>query len=222
MPRLAPGTLPSHTGCVAPAIPSRETLIPEVSRGNQIACSQGRYPYRTTERVQKGPYVRRMHWVCTEGPRFGTRGPSLCVILPARGTARRDYQHTGKVTGMPTGSSTTTKKAATKKAAPLKRVAPAKKVAASNGAGQSELAKIMADPHQRGEVANAIELRDIMETLVARREAQGLSQREICEKIGVSQPVVSQAEIGNTSLSVNVLQRYARAVGARLALQITR
>lgn len=122
---------------------------------------------------------------------------------------------------MPTGSSTTTKKAATKKAAPLKRVAPAKKVAASNGAGQTEIAKILADPHQRSEVQNAIEIRDMMETLVSKRTALGMSQGELAAKIGISAPVVSQAELGNTNLSVNALQRYARAVGARLVLQFT-
>lgn len=127
---------------------------------------------------------------------------------------------------MPTGS--TTKKAAAKKAASTtpataQMVRPAvKKVAGSNGAGRSpELAAILADPIQRTEVANAIDLRDMMETLVARRKALGLGQGELAAKIGISGAVVSQAELGNTALSVNTLQRYARAVGARLALQFT-
>lgn len=122
---------------------------------------------------------------------------------------------------MPTGS--TTKKTAAKKAATATATTQVpKKVAGSNGASRSpELATILADPIQRTEAANAIDLRDMMDTLIARRKNLGLGQGELAKMIGISGAVVSQAELGNTALSVNTLQRYARAVGARLALQIT-
>ncbi len=53
------------------------------------------------------------------------------------------------------------------------------------------------------------------------REAKGLSQREVAERMGVTRPRVSQIEsVEGTALALEVLSRYARAVGCRLDITL--
>ena len=52
------------------------------------------------------------------------------------------------------------------------------------------------------------------------RERAGISQRELAELLGCTQPAVSQAEAGDASLSVATLQRFAAALGCDLELAI--
>ncbi len=52
------------------------------------------------------------------------------------------------------------------------------------------------------------------------REQAGISQRELAERLGCTQPAVSQAEAGGASLSVATLQRFADALGCDLELAI--
>jgi transcriptional regulator with XRE-family HTH domain len=52
------------------------------------------------------------------------------------------------------------------------------------------------------------------------RERAGLSQRELADRLGCSQPAISQAEAGGASLSIATLQRFADALGCDLQLDI--
>lgn len=52
------------------------------------------------------------------------------------------------------------------------------------------------------------------------REQAGITQRELAERLGCTQPAVSQAEAGGASLSVATLQRFADALGCELRLEI--
>jgi transcriptional regulator with XRE-family HTH domain len=52
------------------------------------------------------------------------------------------------------------------------------------------------------------------------REQAGISQRELAERLGCTQPAISQAEAGGASLSVATLQRFADALGCDLQLAI--
>ncbi len=67
------------------------------------------------------------------------------------------------------------------------------------------------------EVANE----EIGAALRAMREAKGLSQREVAERMGVTRPRVSQIEsVEGTALALEVLSRYAHAVGCRLDITL--
>ena len=56
-------------------------------------------------------------------------------------------------------------------------------------------------------------------TLVAsRREALGLSQRELAKRAGICHTVISRIESGRHKTSVETLQRLAHALGLRLVL----
>jgi len=52
------------------------------------------------------------------------------------------------------------------------------------------------------------------------REQAGITQQELAERLGCSQPAISQAEAGGASLSVATLQRFLDALGYDLELGI--
>jgi transcriptional regulator with XRE-family HTH domain len=54
------------------------------------------------------------------------------------------------------------------------------------------------------------------------REQAGITQREFAERLGSSQPAISQAEAGGVNLCVATLQRFADALGCDLQLAIVR
>lgn len=60
--------------------------------------------------------------------------------------------------------------------------------------------------------------RDLVADLVARRRAAGLSQHEVAERMGTSQPAVARLEAGLVDARMSTVQRYAAAVGAQLKL----
>ncbi len=67
------------------------------------------------------------------------------------------------------------------------------------------------------EVANE----EIGAALRAVREAKGLSQREVAERMGVTRPRVSQIEsVEGAALALEVLSRYAQALGCRLDIAL--
>lgn len=57
---------------------------------------------------------------------------------------------------------------------------------------------------------------DLVADLVARRRAAGLSQHEVAERMGTSQPAVARLEAGQVDARMSTVQRYAAAVGAEL------
>jgi len=54
--------------------------------------------------------------------------------------------------------------------------------------------------------------------LVAMRHAAGLSQQEVAERMGTSQPAVARLEAGLVDARMSTVQRYAAAVAAQLEL----
>jgi DNA-binding XRE family transcriptional regulator len=60
--------------------------------------------------------------------------------------------------------------------------------------------------------------RALVADLVARRRAAGLSQGDVAERMGTSQPAVARLEAGLVDARMSTVQRYAAAVGARLSL----
>ena len=58
--------------------------------------------------------------------------------------------------------------------------------------------------------------RRLLDDLVARREAMGLSQTEVAARMGTSQSAVARLEGRRADLRVSTLERYAAAVGQRI------
>ena len=59
--------------------------------------------------------------------------------------------------------------------------------------------------------------RQLVDELVARRRAQGLSQTVVAARMGTSQSAVARLEASAGDLKVSTLERYAAAVGAPIA-----
>lgn len=53
------------------------------------------------------------------------------------------------------------------------------------------------------------------------REARGLSQRELAERVGTTQSAIARLEAGNNSPSLPTLDRIAAALGAELTVSLT-
>jgi len=52
------------------------------------------------------------------------------------------------------------------------------------------------------------------------RERAGLTQEQLADKLGCTQPALSQAEAGGASLSIATLQRFADALGCDLDVRL--
>lgn len=59
---------------------------------------------------------------------------------------------------------------------------------------------------------------DFHSLLVDRREAQGLTQKQVAERLGISQPAVAQFEKSTYSPSITTIIAYATAIGVQLEL----
>lgn len=71
-------------------------------------------------------------------------------------------------------------------------------------------------------VEAALDRRRLLRHLAARREALGLSQGEVAERMGTSQPAVARLESGEVDARVSTLERFAAAVGHRIEYRIAR
>ncbi|WP_246955827.1 helix-turn-helix transcriptional regulator, partial [Brachybacterium sp. Marseille-Q7125] len=60
----------------------------------------------------------------------------------------------------------------------------------------------------------------LLEDLVDLREQQGLSQRDVAERMGVTQSAVSQFERYDANPTLASVRRYALAVGARISIDV--
>jgi transcriptional regulator with XRE-family HTH domain len=65
------------------------------------------------------------------------------------------------------------------------------------------------------------ERRRLAGTLVNRRIALGLSQTEVAARMGTSQSSVARLESGALDVRLSTLERYAAAVGQRLAFKLS-
>jgi predicted XRE-type DNA-binding protein len=74
---------------------------------------------------------------------------------------------------------------------------------------------------RRREFAVSHDVRDIGRTLIALRIANGLSQRELAEKLGVSEPQVSRDERNEYhGITIERAQRVLEAMGESLRIQV--
>ncbi|MDR0945691.1 MAG: helix-turn-helix domain-containing protein [Bifidobacteriaceae bacterium] len=83
--------------------------------------------------------------------------------------------------------------------------------AARRGLDRDKIAELADRMHQEVEAYRLKEL----------REASGLTQTDIAQRLGVSQARVSAIEHGDTgSTRLNTLRRYAQALGGRLRVEV--
>lgn len=82
----------------------------------------------------------------------------------------------------------------------------------------NELRKqVVSDPERRERVKRIEEAYDALLNLADLREARGVTQAQLADMLGVSQPAVSKIEHGNVSFST--LVRYVQALGGHLELK---
>jgi transcriptional regulator with XRE-family HTH domain len=78
---------------------------------------------------------------------------------------------------------------------------------------------VLADPALASAVEERLAEMKIEQELVALREKEGLSQRDLAIKIGTSQPYIAKLESGRVqNLGLKTLARYAAATGTRLTV----
>jgi transcriptional regulator with XRE-family HTH domain len=78
--------------------------------------------------------------------------------------------------------------------------------------------RIATDPGFKGTLEDAEEARRLVDSLIALRKQCQLSQVEVAKRMGVRQPTVSGFEKEPSDPKLSTLQRYARALDARLRL----
>ncbi|MFJ9948095.1 helix-turn-helix domain-containing protein [Kitasatospora sp. NPDC091207] len=72
------------------------------------------------------------------------------------------------------------------------------------------------DPRVAASLDDARAYAELVETLVVARKKRGLTQRDVAELMGTSQSTISEFERVGGDARYSTLQRYARAVDARL------
>ncbi|MER6396363.1 helix-turn-helix domain-containing protein [Kitasatospora sp. NPDC059973] len=72
------------------------------------------------------------------------------------------------------------------------------------------------DPRVAASLADAQAYAELVETLVVARKKRGLTQRDVADLMGTSQSTISEFERVGGDARYSTLQRYARAVDARL------
>jgi transcriptional regulator with XRE-family HTH domain len=63
------------------------------------------------------------------------------------------------------------------------------------------------------------EIKELLELIKAKREEKGISQREIADYLGISQPAYRNIEGGQTSLKVETLYQIAQYLGIDIFAQ---
>lgn len=76
------------------------------------------------------------------------------------------------------------------------------------------------EPRFESAYADAGTLHRVLDALVKRRCDLGITQGDLAERLGVRQPTISEFENESSDPRLSTLQRYARAVGAELHVEV--
>lgn len=86
---------------------------------------------------------------------------------------------------------------------------------------QDELQQLIAaDENFRLAREEILDRHAILDALVAMRKTAGVTQEQMAERMSISQPTVSEFESEQSDPKLSTLQRYARALGARIDVRI--
>lgn len=77
-----------------------------------------------------------------------------------------------------------------------------------------------ADPRFRAALEDAEDLQRLMDCLTRLRLDRQISQSEVARRMGVRQPTVSEFEKATSDPKLSTLQRYARAIDARVRVMV--
>lgn len=85
----------------------------------------------------------------------------------------------------------------------------------------SELKRqFMADPEFVRAYEEAVEEYAALEAMIRARAGTKVTQAELAERMGTTQSAIARLESGRVSPSVATLQKYARALGKRLKIEM--
>ncbi len=88
----------------------------------------------------------------------------------------------------------------------------------------TELSELEAAVHGRSGLAlaydEAVEEYAALEAMIRARAGSGLTQAELAERMGTTQSAIARLESGRVSPTVETLQKYARALGKRLKIEM--
>lgn len=77
-----------------------------------------------------------------------------------------------------------------------------------------------ADPRFKQAIEDAEDLQRLLDCLTALRHDRKISQTEVAHRMGVRQPTVSEFEKMSSDPKLSTLQRYARAIDARIRIMV--
>lgn len=81
-------------------------------------------------------------------------------------------------------------------------------------------ARLLEDPETARAYDEAAEEYAAMEAMIRARAQSGVTQAELAERMGTTQSAIARLEGGRVSPSVATLQKYARALGKRLKIEM--
>ena len=81
-------------------------------------------------------------------------------------------------------------------------------------------ARMIKDPEFAKAYAEADAEYAVIEAMIRARTEAGLTQEALAERMGTTQSAVARLEGGRVSPTVETLQRYAKAVGKRLKVEM--
>lgn len=81
-------------------------------------------------------------------------------------------------------------------------------------------ARFMQDPAFAAAYDEAVEEYAALEAMIKARAGAGVTQAELAERMGTTQSAIARLEGGRVSPSVATLQKYARALGKRLKIEM--
>lgn len=61
---------------------------------------------------------------------------------------------------------------------------------------------------------------DVGSSLATKRRELGLSQAEVADRMGTSQPAIARLEAGSTNARLSTLHRYAAAIGCSITFTL--
>ena len=91
---------------------------------------------------------------------------------------------------------------------------------ADNNSKEIDFGSHLKDPGFAGAFEDASARSTLVETLRQLRKASGQTQRQVADAMGTTQSAISDLERGESDPQLSTVQRYARAVGAKIRFTV--
>ncbi|WP_372000908.1 helix-turn-helix transcriptional regulator [Tistrella mobilis] len=78
--------------------------------------------------------------------------------------------------------------------------------------------RLLQDPETQAEYDRLAPVYEIVTALIEARHAAGMTQAQVAEKMGTQQSVIARLETARRMPSLDMVTRYAAAIGSRLAV----